>query len=49
MGTHLRVLNESYPMNANMTGFKWFSKIATALEGLKEEASLKKHVNTFPF
>ena len=27
MGTHLRVLSKSYPMNANMTGFKWFSKL----------------------
>ena len=26
IGTHLRVLGESYPMNTNMTGFKWFSK-----------------------
>ena len=26
MGTHLRVLNESYPMNTNMTGFKLFFK-----------------------
>ena len=26
MGTHLRVLSESYPMNTNMTGFLWFSK-----------------------
>ena len=26
-GTHLRVLNESYPMNTNMTGFIWFSYI----------------------
>ena len=26
MGTHLRVLNESYPMNTNMTGFRRFSK-----------------------
>ena len=25
MGTHLRVLAESYPMNANMTGFRWAS------------------------
>ena len=24
MDTHLRVINESYPMIANMTGFKWF-------------------------
>ena len=45
MGTHLRVLCESYPMNANMTGFRWFSKnlcilvlwteVALALEGLR--------------
>ena len=44
MGTHLRVLSESYPMNTNMTGFRWFSenlcilvlwtKVASALEGL---------------
>ena len=27
MGTYLRVLSESYPMNTNMTGFRWFSKI----------------------
>ena len=26
MGTHPRALNESYPMNANMTGFSSFSK-----------------------
>ena len=26
MGTHLRVLSESYLMNANMAGFRWFSK-----------------------
>ena len=25
MGTHLKALNESYPMNTNMTGFWWFS------------------------
>ena len=39
MGTHPRVLCESYPMNTNMTGFRWFSKIfasmcfESALEG----------------
>ena len=27
MGTHLRVLNESFQMNTNMTGFRWFSSI----------------------
>ena len=26
MGTHLRVLSESYPLNTNMTGFRWFPK-----------------------
>ena len=26
MGTHLRVLSESYLMNTNMTGFRWFPK-----------------------
>ena len=40
LGTHLRVLNESYPMSTNMTGFKnscilvlWM-KVTSALEGL---------------
>ena len=31
MGTHLRVLRESYPMNTNMTGFRWFSEIFAPL------------------
>ena len=32
MGTHLRELSEkSYPMNANMTGFRCFSKIFASL------------------
>ena len=26
VGTHLRELRESFPMNTNMTGFRWFSK-----------------------
>ena len=46
MGTHLRVLGESYPMNTNMTWFRWFSKnfvlwmkVALALEELKGLAS----------
>ena len=34
MGTHLRVLGESYQMNTNMTGFRWFSKIFASLLGL---------------
>ena len=31
MGTHLRVLSESYPMNTNMIGFRWFSRIFASL------------------
>ena len=31
MGIHLRVVSESYPMNTNMTGFRWFSKIFASL------------------
>ena len=30
MGTHLSVFNKSYPMNTNMTGFRWFSKICVS-------------------
>ena len=46
MGTHLRVLSESYLMNINMNGFRWFlkifvsnvlwTKVASALKGLNE-------------
>ena len=47
MGTHLRVLSESYPVNTNITRFRWFSTIvgfltvlwtkeASAMEGLME-------------
>ena len=31
VGTHLKVLTESHPMNINMTGFRWCSKIYTSL------------------
>ena len=50
MGSHLRVLSESYPMNTNMTGLRWFvgrcvhvlwAKIASALEGLMPKAISK--------
>ena len=43
MGTHMRVLNESFSMNTKITGFRWFlffcilvlwTKVASALEGL---------------
>ena len=27
MGSHLRVLLEGHPMNTNMTGFRWISKM----------------------
>ena len=46
MGTHLRLLRKSYPMNTNMTGFRWFSfswilvlrkKVSLALEGLSKK------------
>ena len=47
MGTHLRVLSESFPMNTNMTGLKknfeetcvlvLWTKIASALEGLSKK------------
>ena len=31
LGTHLRVLDENYPMNTNMKGLRWFSKIFVSL------------------
>ena len=46
MGTHLRVLSESYPMNINITAFRWFSKIvvpcASASEGLNKHKTLQR-------
>ena len=27
MGTHMLALNESFPMNTNMTGFRWLSRL----------------------
>ena len=48
MGTHLRILSESYPMNTNITGFKWFSRIFASLcSGRKQSLHWKdycKHV-----
>ena len=41
MGTYLRVLNESYPMNTKLTGFIGFQEslhegtVASGLEGLR--------------
>ena len=31
MGTHLKGLNKSFPMNTNMAGFKRFSKLSAFL------------------
>ena len=50
MGTHMRVLGKSFPMNTNMTGFGWLTKDlcilvlwmkkVLALEGLMSNVSL---------
>ena len=45
MGTHLRAISESYPMNTNMTGFRSLRicvpvlrmKVVSALEGLTQQ------------
>ena len=31
LGTHLRVLSESYPININVIRFRWFSKFLASL------------------
>ena len=42
MGTHLRVLSESFSMNTNMTGFRYFlDKVASALQVLKGQKNPK--------
>ena len=45
MGTHLRVLSESFQMNTNMTVFRWFSKeiknIFVLALGMKEASALE--------
>ena len=38
MGTHMRVLDEDYPMNTNVRRFRWFSK--TLLPCSLDESSL---------
>ena len=46
MGTHLRVLSESFPMNTNMTGFIGFSQIFASLcFGLNQPQHWKGGVN----
>ena len=37
MGTHLRVLRESYPMNTNKKGFRWFLKIENDAKNLEDD------------
>ena len=44
MGTHLRELSEGFPMNTNMTGFRWFSKIFASL-ALGESSLSRGRVN----
>ena len=46
MGTHLTVLSKSYPMNTNMTGFRWFSKIFASLCFGSKAASAFKGLTT---
>ena len=46
MGSHLRVLSDSYPMNTNMTGFQRFSKISGPC-ALDESSLSMGRVNPF--
>ena len=42
MGTHMKVLGESFPMNTNMTGFRWFfENICVLVLWMKEASSLE--------
>ena len=48
MGTHLKVLDESFSMNTNKTVFRWFSKYSCSCA--LEEGSLSiKRVRAVPF
>ena len=59
MGTHLRVLPKTYPMNTNMTGFRGFFKnhcvlvlwvkVASASEGLTLMLLVANFANTKSF
>ena len=44
-GYSLRALSESYPMNTNMTGFKWLSNTCDLDESSLSNGSKKMHVN----
>ena len=41
MGTHLRVLSESFPMNNNMTRLDGFQKICVLVLWTKEASALE--------
>ena len=47
MGTHLRVLSEGYPMNTNMTGFRFFSKNFASLSCALERSLSIGRINLF--
>ena len=50
MGSHMGVLSECYPMNTNVTGFRWFSKVFASLcLGLKSCSLSLKRVNKVIF
>ena len=40
MGTHLRELGRSYPMDTNSTGFRWFSAVFASMCFALDEGSL---------
>ena len=40
IGTHLKVLSESFPMNTSMTRFWWFSKMFVSLSSDKRSLSI---------
>ena len=47
MGTHLRVLTTSYPMNTNKIGFRWFSESLHPC-ALDESSLSIRRVNLLP-
>ena len=49
MGTHLRVLNESYPMNTNMIGLRWFSFFFLRPCALDEGSHSIGRVKVYPY
>ena len=41
VGIHLRDLSESYSINTNMGGFRWFSKLIVSVLWMKEASALE--------